>query len=112
MTRLILAAGVAALAITAPASAKPDRQGGNRVQATEQQRAQRPQKAKRAPVSSVAREGSPRVSAPVVERKQSVAQVQRRDERVRPQRTERVQTRSAERQQVRTDRADQGRARR
>ena len=30
MTRLFLAAGVAALAITAPASAKPDRGGGDR----------------------------------------------------------------------------------
>ena len=51
MTRLILAAGVAALAITAPASAKPDTQGGNRAQVAKQERAKRAQRAEPAPVS-------------------------------------------------------------
>jgi len=110
MTRLILAAGVAALAITAPASARPG-QGGGGAQFAQQreQRAERPQRAQRAPRMAAPRvERSQRVSAPRVERRQSVAAFQRREERsvqrARPQRSERVQTRAVERRQVGADR--------
>jgi hypothetical protein len=105
MTRLFLAAGVAALAITAPASAKPDRQrdGNERAQVVKQKRADI-QRAERAE----------RVSAPRAERAQRVGafQHQERDvERARPQRAERVQTRAAERQRVRSSRAEPAQSR-
>jgi hypothetical protein len=108
MTRLFLAAGVAALAITVPASARP---GGAQFQQREQraerpQRAQRQQRAERAPRMTAPRmQPAERFSAPRAERRQSFAAAQeRRVERVRPQRTERVRTRAAERQQVRSTR--------
>jgi hypothetical protein len=99
MTRLFLAAGVAALAITAPASAKPDRQrdGNERAQVVKQKKgeAQRAQRAER-------------VSTPRAERTERVAafqqRMERRVEREKPQRAERMQTRVTERQQVRTNR--------
>ncbi|HJU77449.1 MAG TPA: hypothetical protein VJ597_05925 [Sphingomicrobium sp.] len=130
MTRLILAAGVAALAITAPASAKPDRGGGHdRAQVVKQQgggeRAQRGQKAQR-----VERAGhvqrSERTSVPQMEGRQraerrmerpqrfSAFQEQRRErraERVKPRRVEQFQGRSAERPE-RIERQNRGLERR
>jgi hypothetical protein len=124
MTRLILAAGVAALAMTAPASARPDRPvGGDRAQVVKQERGERAQRAQRAP----------RMAAPRAERPQRFAALQRQEprverarpqraerarperveraspqrvERARPQPTERVQTRAAERREVRPNRAN------
>jgi hypothetical protein len=124
MTRLFLAAGVAALAITAPANAKPER-GGDRAQVEKQERAQRPQRAQRPeraqPAQRVERMSAPsaerrqRVEAPRAERRQSVAAFQRREERsvqrVRPQRAERVQTRVADRQQIRANRVERAQTR-
>ena len=110
MTRLILAAGVAALAITAPASAKPDRGGGDReqrAQAVKQQgggeRAQRADRAQ--PVQRAERTQRSQRFAAFQERRE------RRVERVKPERAERVQNRSFERQQVRANRVDQVRNR-
>ena len=134
MTRLILAAGVAALAITTPASARPDRQRGpeDRTQVAkerEEQRAQRAPRVERAPRATMQRAERP---APRAEPRQSVAALQgqdRRVERSRPQRTERVRAstaerrearptrveraspRAAERQQVRSDRVDRAQSR-
>lgn len=107
MTRLIFAAGVAALAITVPANAKPGQGGGG---AQFQQREQRSQRAERAPrVAAPRMQRAERFSAPRVERRQSFAAFQRperRVERARTLRTERVHTRMADRQQVRTNRVN------
>ena len=121
MTRLFLAAGVAALAISAPAAARPggheggnDRQkverqsGGQRAQATERQaqRAQ-PSRVERAPRVQRAERQQMRAERPArMERQQMRAE--------RPARTERVQTRvanrQADRQEVRAQRVQQNRA--
>lgn len=136
MTRLILAAGVAALAITAPASAKPDRQGdrGERAQVERQgggQRAavraerrggrdfsaQRVQRPERVRAERPARmERSQRFAAfQRPERAERPARVERqraaRTERVRverPARIERQELRAnrVERQQLRANRVD------
>jgi hypothetical protein len=125
MTRLILAAGVAALAITAPASAKPDRGGGHdRAQVVKQQRggesaqrSQQVQRAERAPrFQRAERMSSPRMERRQraerrVERSQRFAAFQeqrreRRTERVRPQRVERIQNRNFERRQARENRIE------
>ena len=77
MTRVFLAAGVAAIAIAAPASAKPDRVHGNSAQSVE-----RPQRAERQQQVRVERQ------APRMERQQM--RVERQAQRVdRPQRMER-----------------------
>ena len=116
MTRLIFAAGVAALAITAPASAKPDRRGGadDRAQVVQQQDRKRSQRPERAQARSVALQRVER-NAPRIERRQNVTALQRREERsverVKPQRTERVRTRATARQEVRTNRVEQARTR-
>ncbi len=108
MTRLILAAGVAALAITFPANAKPGQGGGGAQFQQREQRAQRPQRGERAPrVAAPRMQRAERFSAQRVERRQSFAAFQRperRVERARTLRTERVHTRAADRQQVRTNR--------
>jgi hypothetical protein len=125
MTRLILAAGVAALAISAPASAKPDRGGGHdRAQVVKQQRggesaqrSQQVQRAERAPrFQRAERMSSPRMERRQraerrVERSQRFAAFQeqrreRRTERVRPQRVERIQNRNFERRQARENRIE------
>ena len=100
MTRVFLAAGVAALAISAPAAARPDRErggqsahvehggGGQRAQSTErrQARAERPQRAER--------------------QQRMTSQRAERTERQKPARTERVAQRS-ERQSPRVERQAQ-----
>jgi hypothetical protein len=137
MTRLFLAAGVAALAITAPASARPggghggsDRQasvnqnggGGQRAQRQEraQARAQSPQRAERVQMRAerpqrqervqmrAERSQQPRFQAQA----QHTERVQMRAERqARPARVDRTQTRVAERQQVRQNEAARTRTR-
>lgn len=133
MTRVFLAAGVAALAISAPASAKPDREHGG--QAAQTQKAERPQRAQRAerqqPTQRVERQAQ-RVERPQrqermaraerpqrVEREQRVARAEQRPQRVerqervaradKPQRVERQQQRveRMERQQVHGQRVEQ-----
>ena len=118
MTRLFLAAGVVALAISAPAAARPGGDHGNANQVERQraatQRAQRPQ--------ATERRQAPRQSFNVqrpqrMERQQRFAAGERqrpqRVERQRPQRVERVAqrpahtervNRAAERQQARANR--------
>jgi len=132
MTRVFLAAGVAALAIAAPASARPGDHDGNRVekaqrgggqQAQRQQRAQRteraaprvqraerPQRAERM-ASRPQRAERQQVRSAQVERRQARPErVERSQTRVaqrheaRPQRVERQQVRSVERKQVRENR--------
>ena len=121
MTRLFLAAGVAALAITAPAAAKPggghgnnnpERQqvsvqrgggGGQRAQATERRAPQRQE------MRAMRMERPQRMA---MERPQRVERQQFRAERMaqrpermaRPERVNRAQSRMAERQQIRADR--------
>lgn len=115
MTRLILAAGVAALAITAPASAKPDRQGDRGERAQVEKQGQRAQAAQR-----VQRTERVRAERPArIERAQRFAAFQRpeRAERrqVRAARTERVRAERparAERQEVRAARTERVRAER
>ena len=123
MTRLILAAGVAALAVTAPASAKPARGGADRAQVAKQggggcaQSGQKAQRAERGPRIQRAE----RTSMPRMERRQSAErrmelpqrfsafQEQRRErkaERVRPQRAERIENRNLERREVRANRME------
>jgi len=128
MTRLFLAAGVAALAITSPAAAKPggshgnnDPQtvqkarsagsGGQRAQAQERRAAQR-QSVKVERPQRVERQQQ-RFAAVERQRPQHVERQQIRAERVaqRPAHTERAQARVAERQQVRVNRADRAPAR-
>jgi hypothetical protein len=137
MTRVFLAAGVAALAIAAPASAKPGGHDGNRVEKAERgggQNAQRQQRAQRTERAAPQRQRAERpqraerrVARPQrAERQQTRAaradrhqarpdRVERAKTRVadrhqaRPQRTERVQTRAAERQQARPNRAEKQR---
>jgi hypothetical protein len=115
MTRLFLAAGVAALAIAMPASAKPGGgHGGGDQQAQPQGRAGGQgqarggggQRIERAPRFSQPRvERVPRVAAPRMERQQRFM-AGPRQERARPQRTERVQPRVVERRSVRPNRVD------
>jgi hypothetical protein len=115
MTRLFLAAGVAALAITVPATAKPDRHdrdsghaakvergGGQRAQATQQRRGG-------GHAQQIRQRGGAQRVAAVERRAQHSAQqkrVERRTERVaaKPHRAERM--RSAERREVRHERND------
>ena len=107
MTRLILAAGVAALAITAPASARPDRQeGGNRAETVKQGGKDRAQRSERRGGAAVQR---------AEERSQRVVATQRREERsverARPQRAERIETRAAERRPDRSNRIERAQTR-
>ena len=135
MTRLFLAAGVAALAISMPASAKPgggngggDRaqaekaRGGDRAQRVERapraqstQRVERRQSVERAPrfanVQQRQERRVERVRPQRAERFQSVQRQERRIERVRPQRAERIENRGAERRQLRANRIEQVRNR-
>jgi hypothetical protein len=121
MTRVFLAAGVAALAIAAPASAKPGgHDGGNRVERAQQgggqhaQRQQRPQRAERAAPRMQQRAERPQRAQRVervasrpqrAERQQMrAAQVERRQ--ARSQRVERAQQRVAERHQARPQRVE------
>jgi hypothetical protein len=109
MTRLILAAGVAALAITAPASAQRGHGGGgDRPQVAKQGGGQRVQRAQRAPRMSAPRvERAERLSEPRMEHRQSFEGAQRQErrvERAKPQRSERIQTRAAERREARPSR--------
>ena len=126
MTRLFLAAGVAALAISAPVGAKPDRERGGQSAQTErggkdraarpqrQQRAERPQRAEKQQRVTQRAERPQRA-----ERQQRVAQraerpqrAERRVERAaRPNRAERAQTRVADRQHNRANRAEQAQTR-
>lgn len=132
MTRVFLAAGVAALAIAAPANAGPhngggkdrnsvqvDRRGGDQRAQRQQQRQsvapqrmqrqqrfaaiQRPQRAERQQVRSAQRQQA----RPQHTERAQTRTVQR--QQARPQRTERVQTRTAQRQQVRENRVQQQR---
>ena len=114
MTRVFLAAGVAALAISAPATAKPDRErggqsahvehggGGQRAQATErrQARAERPQRAEKQ------QRMSQRTERPQRAERQQRAERPQRAERQQHMRTERVAQRS-ERQGPRIERQAQ-----
>ena len=95
-TRVILAAGVAALAISAPAGAKPDRERGGQSAQTERgsnQRAQRTQRVERQ--STQRAERTQRVErqarAPRMERTQRTERVQMAQRQERPQRAERQQ---------------------
>ena len=98
MTRVFLAAGVAALAISAPASAGPkeDRQAAR----AERQQAQPRQQARAEHQQAVRAERPQRAAA--VERPQRAERVQMRAER--PARVERQQVRAQRVQQVRADR--------
>ena len=111
--RVILAAGVAALAISAPASAKPDREHGG--QSAQTQRAERPQRAQR--VERQARvERAPRTErvqrearverAPRVDRQQRMAQAERPARAERQQRVERQQVARNENVRVERQRAE------
>jgi hypothetical protein len=110
MTRLFLAAGVAALAISAPAAARPGgHEGGNdRPKAERQNGGQRTQaterRAQRAQPSHVER-------APRVQRAERPAHAERRQMRAeRPARAERVAQRNqANRQQARAERVQHNR---
>jgi len=123
MTRVFLAAGVAALAIAAPASAGPhggggkDRQAAVAKQGGGGQRAQAPRGGGGG--GHVARPQRQAFQAPRVqhaqraERPQRVERVQRAERRqARPERAERVQrTRVAERHQARPQRVERAQAR-
>ena len=123
MTRVFLAAGVAALAIAAPASAGPhggggkDRQAAVAKQGGGGQRAQAPRRGGGG--GHVARPQRQAFQAPRVqhaqraERPQRVERVQRAERRqARPERAERVQrTRVAERHQARPQRVERAQAR-
>ena len=104
MTRLILAAGVAALAITAPASAKPDRQGdrGERAQVERQGGGQRA-------AVRAERRGGRDLSAQRVQRTERVrAERPDRSQRFaafqRPERVERQRERAVRTERVRAER--------
>jgi hypothetical protein len=112
MTRLFLAAGVAALAISAPAGAQRDndkqRDRGAKVERADRQeraQAQRPQRAERAQVQQRAERRAERaqVQQRAERRAERPQRIERQAERrvERPQRIERVQTmeRQADRQQ-------------
>jgi hypothetical protein len=111
MTRVFLAAGVAALAIAAPATAGPHNDhGGGQAYAMPRggggggQRAQvaaAPQRAQRAQQFRAPRMERQAFAAPRMERQQRMAAIER------PQRMERVQAMRAERQQARPQRAQQ-----
>jgi hypothetical protein len=116
MTRLFLAAGVAALAISAPAGAQRDndRQRDREAKAERAERpqraqAQRPQRAERTERAQVEQRAERRVERPQraqrVERAEATQRVERRAER--PQRMERAQAeRRVERQMERPQRAE------
>lgn len=120
MTRVFLAAGVAALAITAPATAGPHGGGGGKdrqAQVVKQSGGGGGQRAvaMRGGDRTAARIQRQTFAAPRVERQQRLAAVERpqRAERVqmraerqqaRPQRTEQVQAHAVERQQIRANR--------
>ena len=117
MTRLFLAAGVAALAISAPVGAKPDRERGGQSAQTQRggkERAARPQRAERQQRTAQRAERPQRA-----ERQQRVAQraerpqrAERRVERAaRPNRVERAQTRAADRRQNRANRVERAQTR-
>jgi len=115
MTRVFLAAGVAALAISAPASAKPsdhgkgDRQtqaqtkrsgGGkaearqqNRTESRQQVRSERPQRAERVEQRKVERQA--RAERPQHTERVQQRQVERQAKVDRPQRAERIEQRQA-----------------
>ena len=96
--RVILAAGVAALAISAPASAKPDREHGG--QGGQSQRAERPQRAERAQRTERVQRQASVERAPRVERQQRQVSAERAQRVERPQRMARAeQTQRVERQQ-------------
>jgi len=112
MTRLFLAAGVAALAISAPAAARPG--GGHTNNQVERQRAAPARAVERraAPRQSVQRSGGgQRAQRFAIERQPRASRVERpqfRAERMaqRPAHTERVRNRMAQRQQVRSNRVE------
>ena len=120
MTRLFLAAGVAALAISMPATAKPgggNGGGGERAQAEKPRGGDRAQRVERAPRA----QSTQRVERQSVQRQerrmerpqriQSIQRHERRMEQVRPQRAERMENRSVERRQLRANRVEQVRNR-
>ena len=123
MTKLFLAAGVAALAIAAPAAARPGGHGGG----NDQQKVERQSGGQRAQTTErrVQRAQAPRVErAPRMQRAERPARIERQQMRAerparmerqqmraeRPARTERAQTRTANRQQVRSERVQHNRA--
>lgn len=121
--RIILAAGVAALALTAPAGAKPDKEGrgpqaeqqqrhsggggggGERPKRAERQQEQRVERAERPQVQRAERaeRREERAERPRIERQQQRFERQevRRAERVEQPRSERQEIRRAERQAIR-----------
>ena len=112
MTRVFLAAGVAALAISAPATAKPDKDRGGQAAAAQQggggqqrmQRAERPQRQQMRVERQAQRQAAPRF-----ERRQERAQVQRaeRTQRFAAARQERARNdRQAERRVERANRVE------
>jgi hypothetical protein len=113
LTRVFLAAGVAALAIAAPASAERGGHGGKGGQSAASverggggQRAAKAQRAQRTQRTAMPRaERSQRFSAQRTERRTRMAALQGRSERAN-----RVERRSAERQQVRANRIERSRA--
>ena len=135
MTRVFLAAGVAALAIAAPATARPGGHDNNRVEkaerggqrvdrqqraqrterraAPQRQRAERQQRAERSAARPQRAERHQSRSAQAERhqaRPQRAERAQNRDRhQARSQRTERAQTRAAERHQVRPNRAEKQR---
>jgi len=117
MTRLFLAAGVAALAISAPAGAQRDNDSpreraakAERAERAQKAQAQRPQRAERAQVQQRAERRVERPQrAQRVERAQATQRVERRVER--PQRVERAQaTQRVERRVERPQRVERAQA--
>jgi hypothetical protein len=123
MTRVFLAAGVAALAIAAPASAGPHGGGGgkDRQATVNQTQAPADRQAARAERQAARQQAAPRVDRQAARMERQQARVERvaptrverqqarveRQQRVPPTRVERqqqVQTRQAERQQIRANR--------
>jgi hypothetical protein len=118
MTRLFLAAGVAALAISAPAAARPGDHGGKDRQTVERHSgAQRAQTDDRRAARQTARQE--RRAAPQqmdrtqrvarAERPQRVERAEQRQRIERPARTERAQARDVQRREARAKRVDQTR---
>ena len=113
MTRVFLAAGVAALAIAAPAGAKPDKDRGGQAAAAQQggggqqrmQRAERPQRQEMRVERQAQRQAAPRFERPQRAERQAAARFERRQERVNAHRAERTQRLAAFRQErARNDR--------